>query len=269
MLSGLAASSARRPPNPTAAPSAPPTSASSDALGQELPEQPPSAGAERRADRELPLPRLGAREDQIRQIGAGDEQHEADRSLQHPQRGADAADHVGLHRLHLQPMRCRSGWACGACRLPLSAPLRDHRVEIGLRLRERHAVLQSADQIQEVAAARRFGNVFRIDRQRQEDLDALVVDVVAGRHDADDARRHAVDLNDATEDALVAAEVALPRPARDDRRRLRRRAARSASLNSRPRSGGTPSTGSSSGVTIAELTRRGRSGVPRFTEPSR
>ena len=72
------------------------------ALGQELPQQAPTARAERRADREFPLPRFGAREDQVRQVGAGDEQHESHRALQHPQRRADPAHHVGLQRRHLQ-----------------------------------------------------------------------------------------------------------------------------------------------------------------------
>ena len=42
-----------------------------------------------------------------------------------------------------------------------------------------------------------------------------------------------------------------------------------ASVKSLPRAGPTPSTSSSCGVTRALLTRRGRSGVPRFTDPSR
>ena len=95
------------------------------------------------------------------------------------------------------------------------APLRDHRVEIGLRLSDGDVVLEPADQVQEVAAAL-VGERLRIDGQRQDDLDPLVVDVVSGRHDADDARRRAVDLHDAADDAFVAAEVAPPRRVGED-----------------------------------------------------
>ena len=55
-----------------------------------------------------------------------------------------------------------------------------------------------------------------IERQRQPELDARVVHVVAGRHDADDARRHTVDGNRAPDDRLVAAERAPPELARQD-----------------------------------------------------
>jgi len=56
----------------------------------------------------------------------------------------------------------------------------------------------------------------RIDGQRQVDLDAFVVQVVPRRHDADDARRHAVDGNDAAERAFVPAKVVDPRRVRQD-----------------------------------------------------
>jgi hypothetical protein len=97
--------------------------------------------------------------------------------------------------------------------MPVAAqrsPLVDHRVEIGLRLLRRDAVLQPADQIQEVTAPavrKRRG----VDREGQEDFDALVVDVVARRHDPDNARRDAVDRHDAAERPFVASEIALPR----------------------------------------------------------
>ena len=88
-------------------------------------------------------------------------------------------------------------------------PLIDHPVEIGRRLLRRHAVLQPPDEIEEVTAAAR-GERLRVDRQRQEDLDALVVQVEARRHDADDPGRRAVDLHDAPDDVFAAAEVAPP-----------------------------------------------------------
>ncbi len=52
------------------------SSESSTPSGEELPEQTPAAGAERGTDREFLLPRLGSREDQVREVRAGDQQDE-------------------------------------------------------------------------------------------------------------------------------------------------------------------------------------------------
>ena len=70
------------------------------------------------------------------------------------------------------------------------------------------ALLHPPDEIEEVAAA--AARVGGIQRQRQPDLHLRVVNVVARRHDADDPGRHAVDLDDAADDRLVAPERRLP-----------------------------------------------------------
>ena len=75
-----------------------------DSLGQELSKDPPATRAECGPDGELTLTRFGARQQEVGEIGAGDEQHEPDRTLQHPQRLADAADHVVLQPVEPQPM---------------------------------------------------------------------------------------------------------------------------------------------------------------------
>jgi hypothetical protein len=49
-------------------------------FGQGLPQQVPSARADRRADRHLPPPRGALGEQQVGDVGAGDEQHEPDRA---------------------------------------------------------------------------------------------------------------------------------------------------------------------------------------------
>ena len=56
------------------------------ALGEHLPDQPPAGGADRHADRDFALPRGRPREHQVRDVGAGDQQHAADRAEQHEQR---------------------------------------------------------------------------------------------------------------------------------------------------------------------------------------
>jgi hypothetical protein len=59
-------------------------------LGGELADQTPPAGAERDADGHLPLPSQGAAEQQVGDVGAGDEQQEAAGAQQQQQRLPDA-----------------------------------------------------------------------------------------------------------------------------------------------------------------------------------
>ena len=69
-----------------------------EAFGQRLAEQPPSARAERRAHRVLRVPLQPARQEQARDVGAGDEEDERHRSEQrHQQTPAVAIEDV-LHR---------------------------------------------------------------------------------------------------------------------------------------------------------------------------
>ena len=68
------------------------------ALGEQLADQPPPRGAERRADRHLALPRGDPREHQVGHVGAGDQQHQPDRAHEDEQRGPDLA-----HDALLQP----------------------------------------------------------------------------------------------------------------------------------------------------------------------
>ena len=62
----------------------------------ELAEQSPAAGAERRPDRELAMSRLGAREQEVRHVRAGNQQHEPDGDLQYPQCPPDVAHDIAL-----------------------------------------------------------------------------------------------------------------------------------------------------------------------------
>ena len=55
------------------------------ALGQQLPHQPPAARAERRADGHLALARRRPRQQQVRDVRARDQQQQPDRAEQHPE----------------------------------------------------------------------------------------------------------------------------------------------------------------------------------------
>ena len=53
-----------------------------EALGEELSNQPRSRSSQRSANRELLRARSSAREQEVRHVGAGDQQHEANRAQQ-------------------------------------------------------------------------------------------------------------------------------------------------------------------------------------------
>ena len=67
------------------------------AFGEQLANQAPPPGAERRADRDFPS-RPGAREQEVGDVRAGDEQHDQDRGGEHLQRAADVAHEQLLER---------------------------------------------------------------------------------------------------------------------------------------------------------------------------
>ena len=69
------------------------------AFDEHRPRDSPPAGAERSPDRELLLAGLGADEQQIGHVRAGDQQHQPQRPHHHPQRRADVSDDVLLQRL--------------------------------------------------------------------------------------------------------------------------------------------------------------------------
>ena len=81
-----------------------------EAFGQQLPHHPQAAGAERGTHGDLALASFGAREQQVRDVRAGDEQEERDRAEQQPDRAADRSDDFVGQR---QRRPCRTASARG------------------------------------------------------------------------------------------------------------------------------------------------------------
>ena len=183
-----------------------------DAFGEKLLHHAAPARAERRPDGELLLARVGSREQEIGEVRARNDQHESDDALQNPDRRLHAADDVVLQRIDPKPMPGRVRHV-GIRRDVL--PVHELHLEVRPRQRERHARLEATDQIEKVAAA--VSRIDGIQRERQPQLDLLIVHVVAARHDADDARLHAVDVEDRAERVLVRAERPLPQLVRENR----------------------------------------------------
>ena len=90
-------------PKSQAEPECAPREAEQRAFQQQLASDPPPARAQRRADRQFLLPSVGANQQQIRHIGARNQQHHAHRAHQHPQRIADVA-----YQVVLQPPQVRA-----------------------------------------------------------------------------------------------------------------------------------------------------------------
>ncbi len=180
------------------------------ALSEHLPDQPHAAGADRRAHHQLASARRRAREQQVRDIGARNQQHERHRGEQHQQRLPRIADHDLLHRHN------RDALLAVTERVLLAESRCDPR-HLGLRLRHRHARRQSADAAVIVRGARLAFGRHRIG----------IVDVgafrIAHRRDADDRARALAERDRRANRPRIRSE--LPAPVRfgdDDRIRVAR-----------------------------------------------
>ena len=76
-----------------------------DRLREELAQQADAAGAERRANGQFRLARRGAREEQVGDVRAGHEQHEADGAEQDQERRPDVAQHHVVERSGVERQR--------------------------------------------------------------------------------------------------------------------------------------------------------------------
>ena len=110
------------------------------AFGHELPDDAPPVRAERRPDRQLTRPHRGPRQQQVGDVGAADQQHEADDAEEEERRPAQlGADHGVVQRLERR--RRGRAFVFGNSR---ASPAGDAG-HVGVRLLERHAGLQASD----------------------------------------------------------------------------------------------------------------------------
>ena len=143
-------------------------------------------------------------EEQVRHVGARNEQHEADRAGEHQQRLRHVADDRVLERRDARDERIAlvfTGLVKDPRRLPL---IRRNRRELRQRLLARHAVAHPADDRQQLGPIRR-----QLDHQRPPELRSRRVRE-SGRHDADDRVPNAVERDRSTDDARVGTEPIAP-----------------------------------------------------------
>ena len=200
------------------------------ALGQQLHDQPAAPGAERQADGDLLLPRRRARQQQVRDVGARDQQHQADDRHQQAAGLDDVVAEAGVDR-RLRQRHQRDAAALVLVRVFLFELARD-RLQVGFGLLHRDARLQPAGhvehepapvvrlgQLAEEAVRRlRVGHVRHPQRRRADRVGALE----ALRHHADDREGVAVQVDRAADDRRVAAVPLLPLAVPEHRHQLRR-----------------------------------------------
>jgi hypothetical protein len=156
-------------------------------FGDELSHDAGRAGAERRADRELPLPRSGAREHQVRDVRASDQQHDGDGPHQDENHLPALPDDFIHERPHRQRELRRHTGQHG--RIMLRDRLHDGG-ELGARLLDRHARLQTGDHAVVVHAAEGLSLEWR-ERDRQVKSGRFGVVFAAARWELEGLAHHA------------------------------------------------------------------------------
>ena len=124
----------------TSRPAAPPSKRQDQALGHELPHQPLSARTERGPYRQLALARRGPREQQIRQVRAGEKQQAQARAAERHEHQAESGRHVLPH-----PEEADPGFGVGLRIVAGESSGND--IEIGAGLLERDARFQSRHRV--------------------------------------------------------------------------------------------------------------------------
>ena len=204
-----------------------------DALGDQLANDAPAVAADRRAHRQLALARRGAHQQQVRDVRAGDQQHEHHRAHQRDQLRPHVGDQVVVHRLDAE-VRVR-----GLLDRESRAQVGRQAIELRLRLLEAHAGLQLGDDAQEHVVARAglvvdavgdhdVGTRIDVGARRKQQLEPR-------RQHADDVGAAVAELDRLADDRFVAAVAPLPELVAEDRDvRQRRRRLRPAPAPRRP-----------------------------------
>ncbi len=171
------------------------------ALDDELLHEPSARGPQRRAHRDLGVPPLRAREQQVGHIHGGDDQHDRDGRQQQPQRLAPLADHILAERVEEDEVTHRVMLVFGIPRIR-------NRLQLAPRLLQRDAGPQAAQRqqiVREPVGRRRL-----VEPERRPQLDRRVRKPEALGHDPDDRGGFTVDPDGAADDRRVATESSLP-----------------------------------------------------------
>ena len=170
------------------------------AFGQQLAHDAAPAGAERGADGDFASTGGAAREQQVRDVAARDQQHESDGAQQDEQTRSIAADELLAKRLHRVAELAGVAWEV------VAQPHGDG-LELLQRLLDRGAAREPAVHRQVVLVVHRLA--FSRERDRDPQLLAVARQIERGRHHARHDRVAAVDSNRCADDR-ASAEAAYP-----------------------------------------------------------
>ena len=196
------------------------------AFREQLAGNPPASGSERGADGHLPLPRGRAREQEVGDVRAGDEQDKRDRAQQHEQRSLHIADDLLVQADQRQDTIAAAAasplaaLAALAARPGIAARSRGRSswlnalrncLQLGLRLLKRHAGFQSSNGFQKHHAftIAHEGSPRFTKRQRSPKLKRFGI-LKARRKNAHDGVTLFVQRDRPAQHVRVAAKSALP-----------------------------------------------------------
>ena len=146
------------------------------ALRHDLLHDPRTAGADRHAYGDLALPRRRARQQQVRDIGADDEEHCRHGSEEHAKRGPQALDHSFFHAAHFESRHVQ--------RRSVGGRRRHDRATDDIRFLQGR---REGDPGTQAAEQRDAGRSLRtVDDERRVVIHRAARQLEGGRHDADD-----------------------------------------------------------------------------------
>ena len=153
----------------------------------------------------LPAP-LGAHEQQVGDVRARNDQHDANRSHQQPQHRPDVTDHVLPDRPHGGAEACSvEDVGVGAALLD---PDRQHAADVRVGLSERHSRFQPGDSdVGMDIVGQKLGT---LEALRQDDCRIGAQKAERLRHDTNDQAWPRVDRHGAPDDRRAASELSLP-----------------------------------------------------------
>ena len=184
-------------------------------FGEHLTDQLSTARTDCGADSELPAASGGANNQQVRHVGAGNQQHEGHRAHERHDRGPDVADQVVEHRYHVEVQ------AGSLLDWKVLAEIGGNAVGDELRPLDAHSWLEPAEHAEhdvvpvgrvDVDSSRgpHFWRALGADTRRQQQLEAR-------SQDADDARAAVAKLDVLADDRLIAAKAPQPERVAENR----------------------------------------------------
>jgi hypothetical protein len=176
------------------------------AFDQQLPDDAPARGAHRNADRDLARPRGRSREEEVCDVRARDEQHEADRAHHREKHGANRPAVEAL----VERLEIRAAYLLIVLRVLADQPSPD-----GIHLRLRLAAADTGPHAAEDVEPRDPALLLLGRDEHRPDI-VVLRELHAFWHHADDDRRLAVDTRELADDVRITTVAILPDAVADD-----------------------------------------------------